>query len=323
LYFELRCALDCFHVFRPDSVEVVELSRLIGVSASEVLKEIRWFNLPSIFSPQKEILIQFVREIGPKIDEIRSEVVALQSAVAQSSLEIHQLKESVQSLSADVRCMDAHLRSMRDAIHAIAQNGGTGQKPVPVLHFIVDQDAQKFWASYFPVSEEVSWAEFSKALTTELGDLSRNSLQNLKQELDIDGDDKVHAREFNIFTKKFGLTDTVKRFAASSDSEDPEGKTPLYRAARANDSAEVGVLLAGKADPNYRQKYKLTTPLHAAAYYGFVEVAEILLLAGARADVRNVYEKTALEEAEEGQHAQIATFIRNSTIRGRDRAARR
>ena len=288
-----------------------------------MLKEIRLSNFHSKFSPKEEILIQFVREIGQKFDEIRTEVVVLQSAVAQSIHEIHQLKESVQSLSADVKCMDARLQSVRDAIHAIAHNGGTGNNPVQVLQFIVDQDAQRFWASYFPVSEEVSWAEFSRALTTALGELSRTSLQNLKQELDINGDDKVHAREFNIFTKKFGLTDTVMRFAASSDSEDSEGKTALYRAARANDSGEVRKLLAGKADPNYRQKYRRTTPLHAAAYYGLVEVAESLLLAGARADIRNEYKKTSLEEAEEGQHAQIATFIRNSTICGRDRAARR
>ncbi len=132
-------------------------------------------------------------------------------------------------------------------------------------------------------------------------------------------DPRARIQHLHPEAKKLGLADSARRFADASDSEDADGRTALYRAARADDAPEVRRLLEARADPNFRQRYRRTTPLHAAAYYGFPDAARALLAAGARADVRNEFGRTALEEAE--AHPEVAVMIRLSTMRGRDRGA--
>ena len=258
--------------------------------------------------------------------EIHGEVSQLQSAVADSRVVIEELRRSLQSVGGKIDDLSANMenrfQSVTEEIRAIVRrfsDGGVGAGQT--LQYIVDEEAKKFWADYFPRDDDVLWADFQKALRTEHDGLGDAALKLLQQDLDINNDGKVHVREFNIFTKKFGLAGAVRRFAAASKSEDADGKTALYRAAREDNVCEVRRLLATKADPNFRQRYRRTTPLHAAAYYGFEKVAEALLLAGARADVLNEFELTALQEATNGNHTAIAEFIRISTMRGRDRAA--
>lgn len=76
--------------------------------------------------------------------------------------------------------------------------------------------------------------------------------------------------------------------ASPTESEDP--RTPLERAARLGDLAEVKRLLASGADPNDRGG--LSGPLTAAARDGNVEVLRVLLYAGANPDGRAAEEET-------------------------------
>ena len=202
-------------------------------------------------------LIILVRSNGHLMLQIHGEVDQLQQAVAESRAEIEELKKSLQrvdgkidDLGANIKSMENRFQSFRDEFRAIAQQlTGGASGAVSALQYIVDEEAKKLWADYFPQDDVVKWAEFEKALTAEHGGLSEASLKSLQQELDIDGDGRVHVRELNIFTKKFGLAASVRRLAAASDSEDADGKTALYRAARANDAGEVRRLLAARADP--------------------------------------------------------------------------
>lgn len=64
-----------------------------------------------------------------------------------------------------------------------------------------------------------------------------------------------------------------------------EGEEQLRRAAAAGCVADVSRLLASGVDPNYRDVFNGSTPLHAAALKGHLEVSQLLLLHGANPNI--------------------------------------
>jgi ankyrin repeat protein len=77
---------------------------------------------------------------------------------------------------------------------------------------------------------------------------------------------------------------------------DPEGRLRLHQAAVAGRAGEVARLIADGEDVAAVDK-ALLTPLHMACQQGHLEVARVLLAAGAPVDARDSYGNTPLWKA--------------------------
>ncbi len=91
------------------------------------------------------------------------------------------------------------------------------------------------------------------------------------------------------------------------------GCTPeLHKAAREGDADRVKELLDAGADVNGRNadKQRLQyTPLHWAAYYGHLEIAELLISRGADLDAEDPDYSTPLYLAVEQAHPKVVAFL--------------
>ena len=92
------------------------------------------------------------------------------------------------------------------------------------LSRIAKADAREFWREYFHTDVEVSWACLRAALCSEFRDLSDAALTCIKAQIDLDDDGIIQALEFNIFTKRLGLTSQIASIIhefSSTPGEEP------------------------------------------------------------------------------------------------------
>ncbi|CAB3998917.1 ankyrin repeat domain-containing, partial [Paramuricea clavata] len=92
------------------------------------------------------------------------------------------------------------------------------------------------------------------------------------------------------------LRKIIERNASLIQSTDEHGRTLLYLACKSGFTDIVKMLLKNDADNNKIQRDG-STPLHAAAYFSHPGVVELLLEYGARTDIKNAWDQTALEES--------------------------
>jgi ankyrin repeat protein len=94
--------------------------------------------------------------------------------------------------------------------------------------------------------------------------------------------------------------------AALQPSADPDGLTPLMRAAARGDAAQVASLLAGGADVNQAHAEVRVTPLMFAAYFGRDAVVALLLERGATANLKDAAGASAADWASQAGHDAVA-----------------
>jgi len=73
----------------------------------------------------------------------------------------------------------------------------------------------------------------------------------------------------------------------------------------------IGYLISKGADVNAVSGYLRLTPLHFAAYCGYIEYVEVLLESGASFDICDIHGRTAPGFAESNGHHEIAAYIRS------------
>lgn len=84
----------------------------------------------------------------------------------------------------------------------------------------------------------------------------------------------------------------------------------LLTAAEKGDFDLTKYHLLNGIDPNYQHPELLTTPLIEAAMYGHLEIVELLLANGAKAEVRGIFDGyTALEIAKIKGHKRVVAAL--------------
>jgi hypothetical protein len=101
----------------------------------------------------------------------------------------------------------------------------------------------------------------------------------------------------------------LRRDKSLIKKSDEHGRTLLYLARKSGFYDIVKMLLKDGADINKIQRDG-STPLHAAAFFGHNLVVGLLLQYGARTDIKNTWEQTALQES---NSADITNMIQNAS----------
>ena len=88
-------------------------------------------------------------------------------------------------------------------------------------------------------------------------------------------------------------------------AQDPDGLTPLMRAAARGDLAQVTALLDEGADPNAGTPSQRVTALMCAAYFGHAPVVQALLAKGAKPGQKDAQGAAAVDWAALGDHPEL------------------
>jgi ankyrin repeat protein/beta-lactamase regulating signal transducer with metallopeptidase domain len=96
----------------------------------------------------------------------------------------------------------------------------------------------------------------------------------------------------------------------SQGAKEQEPTISLHQAARDGDLEQVKSLISRGADVNTMDDRLVGTPLHLAAYYAHHDVVEFLISKGADINARNKWNRTAIDEAVDQGHDEIAELLR-------------
>jgi ankyrin repeat protein len=96
--------------------------------------------------------------------------------------------------------------------------------------------------------------------------------------------------------------------------QDPDGLTPLMRAAARGDTKQVAALLAKGADPNATTTPQRVTALMCAAYFGRVDVIKALVANGAKIELKDAQGAAAVDWAALGDHPELETLLTGPNV---------
>jgi len=103
------------------------------------------------------------------------------------------------------------------------------------------------------------------------------------------------------------------RVKATPTSEQKPGLTKsLPYAARDGDLVQVKSLVSRSVDIDAMDDRLAGTPLHLAVYFGRHDVVQFLLSKGANVNIRNKWNRTAIDEAVDQSHGEIAEVLRTN-----------
>jgi ankyrin repeat protein len=91
--------------------------------------------------------------------------------------------------------------------------------------------------------------------------------------------------------------------------QDPDGLTPLMRAAARGDVTQVTALLATGADPNAITTAQRVTALMCAAYFGRADVITVLIAGGATIEQKDAQGAAAVDWAALGDHPDLEKVL--------------
>jgi uncharacterized protein len=96
--------------------------------------------------------------------------------------------------------------------------------------------------------------------------------------------------------------------------QDPDGLTPLMRAAARGDAAQVTALLDKGADPNAVTPAQRITALMCASYFGHTGVINVLMARGASIAQKDAQGAAAVDWAALGDHAELEKTLTGPNV---------
>lgn len=96
--------------------------------------------------------------------------------------------------------------------------------------------------------------------------------------------------------------------------QDPDGLTPLMRAAARGDEALVTSLLDRGADPNASTPAQRITALMCASYFGHVGVIRVLVARGASIVLKDAQGAAAVDWAALGDHPELEKTLTGPNV---------
>lgn len=113
---------------------------------------------------------------------------------------------------------------------------------------------------------------------------------------------------------KPAILQSLLKGGATVEARGVDNETPLYAAVFNRELDHVKILLAASADVNSKNGVDAETPLHCAARFGFVSIAEALIKGGANTDAVNVRSEGAMFIAAKANRFDMVYFLLCSDV---------
>jgi ankyrin repeat protein len=127
--------------------------------------------------------------------------------------------------------------------------------------------------------------------------------------IDMSDDEGTNALAYAAARNRGKHAQVLLERGAHIEATDHAGWTPLIYAAVWDHVELVKLLIDNAADVNHQSGEKLDTPLIAAAHYGSVKAAEVLIDSGAFLEAKNQKGNTALFEASEANKVKVLELL--------------
>jgi ankyrin repeat protein len=127
--------------------------------------------------------------------------------------------------------------------------------------------------------------------------------------IDMSDDEGTNALAYAAARNRGKHAQVLLERGAHIEATDYAGWTPLIYAAVWDHVELVKLLIDNAADVNHQSGEKLDTPLIAAAHYGSVKAAEVLIDSGAFLEAKNQKGNTALFEASEANKVKVLELL--------------
>jgi len=109
-------------------------------------------------------------------------------------------------------------------------------------------------------------------------------------------------------------TVVLAAFVLTGTVQDPDGLTPLMRAAARGDAAQVTALLDKGADPNAVTPAQRVTALMCASYFGHTGVIRTLVARGASIAQKDAQGAAAVDWAALGDHPELEKTLTGPNV---------
>ena len=103
-------------------------------------------------------------------------------------------------------------------------------------------------------------------------------------------------------------------FVLAGTVQDPDGLTPLMRAAARGDATQVTSLLDKGADPNAATPAQRITALMCASYFGHTAVIRVLMARGASIAQKDAQGAAAVDWAALGDHPELEKALTGPNV---------
>ncbi|MBY0353216.1 ankyrin repeat domain-containing protein [Candidatus Babeliales bacterium] len=143
--------------------------------------------------------------------------------------------------------------------------------------------------------------------------------QSLQERLQQDSTFAQYANDYPLhfaafYNQQEVLTHLLKKGSLNVNTQDEQGKTPLFLAAQQGHYACVVELLQHQANPSIFDRELGNTPLHFAAAFGHADIVNLLLMHGADATQVNHKHSTPLHLAALKQQTPCIKFLANHLL---------
>ncbi len=159
--------------------------------------------------------------------------------------------------------------------------------------------------AYAQKTEIIDWKPFF--LSGNIGSIHNLITQNHRSPDNVDQKGRTLLR-LAVKYKQQHITLYLLEAGANVNQPSQDGLTPLHVAAYSHDIEHVKILLKHNADPNFANLYG-ETPLYSAIFYGYSDIAVLMIEAGGEITIKNNDGDSPLTHAPEATKIALKKFL--------------